>query len=137
MRRTLVRQAASSCSRPKARASVPASTTPVSAQAYTPTSALTAFGTFVHDMPATHLAFLLKHEGSAELRDIASALLQKPDLPANVREGLTLGLALLRAHRLLLRPLLSLDLLGGENAWGGKNTEMTLSLSAKTSFMFF
>lgn len=78
---------------PPSRASVPASTTPVSAEAYTPTSALTAFGTFVHDMPATHLAFLIKHEGSAALRDIATALLQQPDLPANVRDGLTLGLA--------------------------------------------
>lgn len=48
---------------------------------------------FMRDMPPAHIAFLIKHEGSAALRDAASAMLQQASLPASVREGLTLALA--------------------------------------------
>ncbi len=66
---------------------------PVSAKAYTPTSAAEAFRTFVGDMPASHIVFLVKREGSKELRDLAAAMLKENDLPANVRDGLNLALA--------------------------------------------
>ena len=48
---------------------------------------------FLKDMPPAHIAFLIQREGSTVLRDTATAMLKQADLPANVREGLTLALA--------------------------------------------
>jgi len=47
---------------------------------------------FMKDMAPAHIAFLIKREGSKDLREQATALLQK-DLPASVAEGLRLALA--------------------------------------------
>jgi len=47
---------------------------------------------FMKDMAPAHIAFLIKREGSRDLREQATALLQK-DLPASVAEGLRLALA--------------------------------------------
>lgn len=48
---------------------------------------------FIQDMPPAHIAFLIKRDGSKEVREAATALLKQNDLPANVKEGLTLALA--------------------------------------------
>lgn len=48
---------------------------------------------FMKDMAPSHIAFLIKREGSADLREMATAMLKQPGLPASVREGLTLALA--------------------------------------------
>ena len=43
-------------------------------------------------MPAPHIAFLVKREGSKPLRELCTAMLTQSDLPANLREGFTLAL---------------------------------------------
>lgn len=47
---------------------------------------------FLKGMPPAHIAFLIQREGSTALRDTATEMLKQADLPANVREGLTLAI---------------------------------------------
>ena len=68
------------------------STAPGSPKGLTPTDPTSALRTFLTDLPATHIAFLIKREGSAALRDLSTAILQQPDLPTNLRQGLILAL---------------------------------------------
>jgi putative heme-binding domain-containing protein len=69
------------------------SSAPGAPEGFTPTDPAMAFRSFLADMPAPHIVFLVKREGSKELRELCTAMLTQSDLPANVREGLTLALA--------------------------------------------
>ena len=72
-----------------------------SAKAYTPTDPTSAFRDFLSDMGSAQIAFLIKREGSAELREIVTQILKQPDLPANLREGIGLALAKEDANELI------------------------------------